>query len=247
MGDVSIRALDGTELWPYPGDFIHGVDLSNDYPCWNLSLSGKLHSPDFLAAIDPGVHACHQNIRDTDIQLIEQGCTPQGAYTPRGIWCIHASQRIRVGEYARWKDSGSAHFSESEANEIMKMARVEIAFERCRREVAPQAASRLSCLYLADDDEFGRRHLQRMLGVTIHILRVNVPLAIRVSKCDTNWFDKYWNDEDTDYIDKYWSGECACAQHPTWEYLVDGIVEANDSLGMEYLRKHGTSIAPTRA
>lgn len=247
MCDGSMRALDGTVLKPYPGDFLHGVDLGNGYPCWNLSLSGKLHSPDFVAAVDPGVHDCHKSIRDTEIQLIEQGHTPQGAYTPRGIWFIQASQQIRLGEYARWKESGSAHFSEFEADEIVKMARVEIAFERRRREIAPDAVSRLSCLYLADDDEFGRRHLQRMLGPHIHILKVKIPLAIRVSKCDTKWFDEYWNDENNEYIDKYWNGECAYTQHPTWEYLLDGMLEANDPEGMEYLRKHGVNIAPNRA
>lgn len=95
-----MRALDGTELRPYPGDYIHGVDLDNGYPCWNLSLSGKLHSPDFVAAVDRGVHECHKSIRDTDIELIEKGHTPPGAYTPRGVWFIQAAHQIRMGEYA---------------------------------------------------------------------------------------------------------------------------------------------------
>jgi hypothetical protein len=242
-----MRALDGTELKPYPGDYIHGVDLSNGYPCWNLSLSGKLHSPDFVATVDPGVHACHKSIRDTDIQLIEQGHTPPGAYTPRGIWFIQASQQIRLGEYAKWSATSPAHFSESESARIVKMGQAEIAFERRRREIAPEAVSRLSCLYMADDNDFGRKHLQRILGYNIHILRVKVPLAIRVSKCDTKWFDAYWDDQKTEYIDKYWKGECMHQNHPTWEYLVDGMIQANDPEGMEHLIKHGVNIAPNRA
>jgi hypothetical protein len=40
---------------PYPGDFIHGIDLNNWYPCHNLALDGRLYSPDFAALRDPGL------------------------------------------------------------------------------------------------------------------------------------------------------------------------------------------------
>ncbi len=242
-----MKALDGTELKPYPGNYVHGVDLNNGYPCWNLSLSGKLHSPDFVAAIDPGVHECHRSIRDTDIALIEKGHTPPGAYTPRGIWFIQAAAQIRTGTYKEWSAASTSHFSDSEVDRIAKMGAVELALERRRREVAPESVSRLSCLYLADDDEFGRKHLQRMLGTNIHILRVRIPLAIRLTRCDTAWFDAYWKDADLLYIDNYWNGTALNSGQPTWEYLLDGMIEANDPEGMEYLIRNGTNIAPNRA
>ncbi len=215
-----MRALDGTILKPYPGNFIHGIDLNNGYPCWNLSLSGKLHSPDFVAAVDPGVFECHRSIRDTEIKLIEKGYMPHGAYTPRGIWFIQAAHQIQIGEYNRWSATSASHFSVEEADNITKMGRVELEFEKRRREVAPHAASRLSCLYVADDNKEGHSHLQRMLGYGIHIIKVTIPFAIRVTKCDTHWFDAYWKEPRQEYIDKYWSGECKCEERPTWEYLV---------------------------
>ena len=139
-----------------------------------------------------------------------------------------------------------AHFSETDSEQIVKFGQAEIDFERRRREIAPNAASRLSCLYMADDDEFGRNHLQRMLGYNIHILRVRVPLAIRVSKCDTKWFDEYCDSQDIKCIDNYWKDISMNPKYPTWEYLVDGMIEANDPGGMEYLLKNGVNIAPQK-
>ena len=242
-----MKDLDGRELKPSPGNYIHGVDLNNGYPCWNLSLSGKLHSPDFVSAIDPGVHECHQSIRDTDIESIEKGQFPPGAYTPRGVWFIQAAAQIRSGTYKDWCATSASHFSDSEVERISKMGAVELAFERRRREIAPKSVSRLSCLYLADDDECGRQHLRQMLGSDIHILRVHIPLSIRISPCDTAWFDAYWDKASSQYIDNYWSSVTRNQEKPTWEYLLDGMIEVNDPKGMEYLIKHGTNIAPNRA
>lgn len=202
-----MKALDGTILKPYPGNFVHGIDLNNGYPCWNLSLSGRLYSPDFVAAVDRGVFECHKSIRDTDIESIERGHMPHGAYTPRGLWFIQAAHQIRAGEYSRWSATSCSHFSDKEAEHISKMGAVEVAFEKRRREVAPQAASRLSCLYVADDNEHGRSHLKRMFGYGIHILRVTIPLAICVTKCDIHWFDAYWAELNPDYIDKLDMGD----------------------------------------
>jgi hypothetical protein len=75
-----------------------------------------------------------------------------------------------------------------------------------------------------------------MLGYGVHLLKVTIPLAIRVTRCDTYWFDAYSAEPNPDYIDKYWSGACRYEKRPTWEYLVDGMIEANDPEGMEYLR-----------
>ena len=86
-----------------------------------------------------------------------------------------------------------------------------------------------------------------MLGYGVHLLKVTIPLAIRVTRCDTYWFDAYSAEPNPDYIDKYWSGACRYEKRPTWEYLVDGMIEANDPEGMEYLRKHGVNIAPRPA
>ncbi len=87
QGPAPRRALDGTVLRPYPGDFIYGVDLNNGYPCWNLSLSGTLDSPDFVAAINRRVYECHKPVRDMSLDLIERG-NVRGAYTLRGVWFV---------------------------------------------------------------------------------------------------------------------------------------------------------------
>ncbi|ODH03266.1 hypothetical protein A4S05_19680 [Nostoc sp. KVJ20] len=55
------------EIKPYPGDFIHGINLNDWYPCWNLALCGRLYSPDFAALCDPGLAESHRCVKDLSI------------------------------------------------------------------------------------------------------------------------------------------------------------------------------------
>ena len=123
-------------------------------------------------------------------------------------------------------------------DKILRLGDIELSFEEVRRRILPDGASRLASLYVADDSDVGRAHVRSMLGADIHILAVTIPLSLRVTKVDTKWFELYCHDPKPQYIEKYWSSEQCNAAAPTWEYLGDGMIEA-DPASLEHVRKFG--------
>lgn len=231
---------------PLPGHFIHGVDLDDWYPCYNLALSGRLLSPDFLAVVDPGVAATHRRIRDTPLEELRDKGLPVGAPTPRATWCVFAAAIARSGGRVGIGTTHTQWFSTQEAESFRKRGDIELAFEESRRSIAPDAPSRLSSLYVAEDSEAGRTHVRRMLGKHIHIVRVSVPVAARAHRGDTAWFDHYCLSPNPAYIENYWRSEPAGSDSGTWEILVDGVVQVDDAAGLEHLRKVGAQLTVGR-
>jgi len=226
-------------LKSYPGHYIHGISLEDRYPCWNLALSGRLWSPDFAALADPGLAAAHQPLRDASIEMLRTSGVPQGVPTPRATWCVWAAAWVRRGGHVGIGTDKTNWLPQEQLDEILRRGDIELAFEARRREVLSDGASRLASLYLAEDSDTGRAHIRQMLGDETFIIRVTVPLAIRVTKADTRWFDLYCQDQNPDYIDKYWSSVACDTNSPTWEYLVDGVVEVDDPEGLAHIRKFG--------
>ncbi len=223
----------------YSGRFIHGINTRNWYPCWNLDLDGRLRSPDFLALIDPGLAAAHRPLRDTPVEELKTLEGLQSALTPRAARYVGAAALIRRGghvgigaEETRWLDPASE-------DEILRLGDIELAFEEARRKLLPEGASRLASLYLADDSDSGRGHIRAMLGDEVTILKVTIPFALRVTRVDTGWFDRYCREAKPEYIKNYWASIPINKAAPTWEYLVDGMIELDDPEGLEYVRQVG--------
>jgi hypothetical protein len=124
-------------------------------------------------------------------------------------------------------------------DKILQLGDIELSFEEGRRRLLPDGASRLASLYLADDSELGRAHVRDMLGPDVLILRVAIPLALRVSQVDTRWFDLYCHDPKPEYIENYWSSVAFDPAAPTWEFLVDGMIEVDDPKGLAHIRELG--------
>lgn len=200
------------------GYFLHGVNLDDWYPCWNLALSGGLASSDFTASAEPGFSGHHQPIRDTTLEELRSNGLPRGLPTPRAVSTLLA---------------GTVPTQDKSRREI------ELAFESGRRKVAPEAPSRLSSLYLAEDSESGRMHILKMLGPDIHILRVMIQVATRTHRGDTRWYDLYCEDPDQSYITSYWQSLSSGSDPATWEILVDGRIRVEDDEGLKHLREHG--------
>jgi len=124
-------------------------------------------------------------------------------------------------------------------DKIVWIGDIELAFEEVRRYIAPQAVSRLACIWVAENTSIGQAHIRKMLGFNTLILKVKIPAATGVSKVDTSWFDLYCTDSKQEYIEKYWQGAELDPKVPKWEYLVDGVIEVNDPEGLEKIRKEG--------
>jgi hypothetical protein len=227
------------EIKPYPGDFIHGININDWYPCWNLALCGRLYSPDFAALCDPGLAASHRCVKDLSIEALKQAITPIGVVSPRAAWYVWAAAIIRSGGHVGIGSIDTKWLPKSEMDRIVRIADIELAFEEVRRYIAPNAVSRLACIWVAENTSIGKAHILSMLGSNILILKVTIPSATGVSKVDTSWFDLYWKNSKQECIENYWQGVALDPNVPKWEYLVDGVVEVNDPEGLEKIRKEG--------
>ncbi|NLJ80067.1 MAG: DUF2441 domain-containing protein [Firmicutes bacterium] len=121
------------------------------------------------------------------------------------------------------------------------MCGIELQFEKVRRQIAPNAPSRLSCLFVVDNSKEGVENIKEMLGPNVFLLKVRIPAAIRVAKADRRWFDAYCSNADLKNVENYWFSR-AFSPGNRWEYLIDGMIEAVDDSQIEYIRKNGAKI-----
>jgi hypothetical protein len=227
---------------PFPGKHLHGISLGEWYPCWNLALSGRIASPDFLAFCEPELAASHQSIRDISIKCLRTESIFMGVSSPRTARYVWAAAIIRRGGHVGIGSIDTKWLDQEEMGRIVAIGDMELEFERVRREIAQNAASRLSCLWVAEDTEEGKTHIRSMLGSDILILKVRIPVALRVSKVDTTWLDAYFEEPRQEFIENYWRSIPFNEQRVTWEYLVDGAIEVNDPEGMECIRRYGAHL-----
>lgn len=223
-------------------EFIHAIDLGNWFPCHNLRLSGRLMSPNALALVDKGVGEIHQFIDDAPLKGLAMGFHPPSAVTPRAAGEVVRAGILRQGLKIANGFNEVELMSEETKRDSLRSSDVELSFEQMRREVAPSAVSRLSCLYLAERSAAGEAMLRAMLGRDVYILRVRPVLTLRITKADAAWFDGFFETNDVDDARRYWNG----LEKPggkRWEYLFDGVLEVEDFEQIEYVRKHGASLA----
>lgn len=224
-------------------EFIHAIDLWNWFPCHNLALSGRLMSPNALAALDSGVGEIHQFIDDVPIEDLAAGLHPPSAVTPRAVGEIVRAGILRQGMELANGFNEVELMSDKTKQDALRSSDVELVFERVRREVMPSAVSRLSCLYLAERSEEGEAMLRTMLGRNVYILRVRPMLTLRITKVDAAWFDGFFDSNDIEDARRYWRGIERMPGNGKWEYLFDGVLEVEDPAQIEYVRKHGASMA----
>jgi hypothetical protein len=204
--------------------FLHGINPRNWLACWNLTLSPRIASSDFAALNDPGLHQHHRPIRDFPIAEIEQGNMPPGVLTPRTSSFLTVASIDRRGERAGLGATDTNWLSNEEQTRRRRIDDVELAFERQRRESTPEAASRYGCLWLAENDDRGRAHITSMLP-EVCIMTAKVVDLHRLTKCDTAWFDAYFENRNPEFLEAYWSGVPMKEEDPHWEYLLEGLLQ----------------------
>lgn len=208
--------------------FLHGIDINDVYPCHNVANSGQL----FTVQQQP-------DIRSLSLDQLKYGPAPGGMYSsPRAVDCLMKAPILRNGQHIQMGVPPNTYNLSSEAEaKILKISDVELVFEEMRRKVAPQAPSRLNCLWLAANNEQGRKHIKEMLG-DVYILSVEIAYETNKCRVDTQWFDKYWKYPNSEYVERYWKSEQSNAD-PKWEYLFEGIIKIIDSKQIEYVKLRG--------
>lgn len=219
--------------------FIHGIDLRDFFPCHNLTLSGQLWSPDAAARADRGLRAAHQPIESISLADLRAGHPGTGVISPRAGHEIIRAGIIRRGQKIA-NGLGEVELMSTETRQgAIRCSDVELTFEEARRRTAPEAVSRLSCLYLAEATAQGASILRSMLGPDRYLLDVRIGQKINLTRADATWFDAYFEEPDSEYATNYWLGFEKDQGAGQWEYLLDGMIEATDAAQIEHVRLHG--------
>ncbi|WP_062289562.1 hypothetical protein [Nostoc piscinale] len=172
---------------PYPGDFIHGINLDDWYPCSNIASSGRLSSPNFLAISDPGLSVSYLCVQDLPIEILKKSRIPMGVVSPRTAWYVSTAAIIRSGGYVGVGSIDTKWLQKSDIDRNVAIGDMELAFEEVRRNIAPNAVSRLACIWVAENTSIGYAHIRSMLGANTLILKVTIPSATGVSKVRYAW------------------------------------------------------------
>lgn len=227
---------------PYPGAYLHAINLNDWYPCANIANTGGFPSAEFARVaelIRTQSTVFQPGYREIDLDAPEPGI---GCAFPsrRAISSIHFAPFIRAGGKLGIGIENTVWFDEDQYTRILRFDELEKAFEKRRRSIAPNSASRLGCIWVADDSAEGCAMLNKIFEGA-YILKVEIVAALRVTRADSRWVDAYAYEKSKNqiHIDAYWNGEKFPDEGESWEYLVEGRIGATDETQVQYVREHG--------
>lgn len=231
-------------LKEYPKVFLHGLDLTNWYLCHNISLDGTIWSPNFVFP-DNNVQKFHTNLRDIPLNDLRNNRIPANFAIPRVKNYFFKGLKILTGI-----ESNLIKLSELNDDEkyYLKIAEMELTFEEERRKISPDSASRLSCLWVAENSEKGKEQIikmldpDKMLSSKLLIIQVKLEKILRLTKVDIKWFDEYFENKKKEFVENYWKGIPFSESEASWEYLVEGIIKINNGQDLDYIRSNGQKI-----
>lgn len=222
------------------GTFYHGINLNSEYAWYareNLKLSNMFQTPDYIAYWDEEYALKHTSITEVPIDALVSGKGHVGGLTPLSGQFIVISRAIRNGEKIyRGLGRRRRKLRRKEKRDILERSNIELKFEEVRRKIAQDKASRLSSIFVADNEDMIRRMFENNLELLI--LKVNIIEALKCSKVDVKWYEEYWNTKDEKCIENYWKSYPYDPDSNNWEYLVDGLVVFNESPNLDYIRTY---------
>ena len=130
--------------------------------------------------------------------------------------------------------------TEAQLKYRLKRSDIEIEFEKERRRIVPDAASRLDCIFVADNEDTINQIFKGHYDLIV--LEVKLIEALRFTKADFGWFEEYSREKDKRLIEGYWTSHQFRENVNSWEYLVDGIIRADDPSSSEKVRSYYNNI-----
>jgi hypothetical protein len=210
-------------------EYLHCIELSDKLKNFNFCSRRVIES---LLPMQLLLNDKKQNPMHMDIDSF-QNCMPKdidGLSSPRMLLIYKAALAKQLNRQLM-----------PDEERAIKLADIEIAFEEGRRKYNYGAPSRLSCLYLADNDLDGRTMLQNMLGISFRrplIVEVAVLNKMELVKADHRWLDTmYLNDPKEEYIQNYWT-EVPLDKKPSWEYLLEGTIIMTNQQQIQEIEEH---------
>lgn len=196
---------------------IHAFDPVDFMTCHNLATQPLIMSPNCIASVDTGVGAIHVRAEDlsfADIREAQFG----SVVTPRAktfMIGFMLSRKMMItdgyGSQRGWGDE----------DHLIKIYETELVMEEVRRHVAPDAPSRLSCIWIAEDGPRSQAMLQEMFSASRHIVSVAIEQQINLFKADASFYDLLFETGDPTAAEHYWRGEALSSK---WELLLDGAI-----------------------
>ena len=173
------KSPDTIPIPPYPGEFLHGFSLLDFFPCWNLSLDGRLRASEFVRLIQSGFTESEDSPRSVPMDSLRRGFPNLGFCTPRAGMYVAVAAMIRAGLEVGYGIENTRWMLNKEKDRILRISEIELAFEDIRRRYSPRSASRLCCLWVAESTEKGELHIRDMLGESVFLLKVHIEAAAR--------------------------------------------------------------------
>lgn len=202
-------------------EFIHCIDLSDQLKNFNFCSRRAIES---LLAIQLILEDAKPNPMNMDIDVLIN--CPQEILN--GVVSAKMTALYKASKLKKLKRK----LTPSE-NHTIKIAELEIEFEKGRRIYNYSAPSRLSCLYLAEDDLDSREMLRGMFVNVFSrpkIINVEILNQMEIVQVDHKWVNKYFEEPNKDYIKKYWTGIAYNEDFPSWEYLLEGTIIMKDKI-----------------
>ena len=199
--------------------YLHCIDLSDKLKCLNFFSTGTLSS---LLTVQLFINDKKPNPMHVDIEKL-RNCRDEEINGLSSSRMLFVFQRSILKTYKR-------PLTEDEEKQVRK-GDLEIEFERARRLYNHAAPSRLSCLYLVDNDTPGWDSLGNMFRRTFKdpmIFKVSIHNQLELMRFDHNWVGLYYQDPQEKYLKSYWSGEMYDSKTPSWEYLLEGTIQLTD-------------------
>lgn len=221
--------------------FLHGVDLDNATLVHNLSIDDRLWTANCMGIADPGIAKTYRPIGEISIEELRFFGPYGNVLSPRSAKYLIPAAILDSGQTIV---NGYGEPQEVSARRIIDTRDIELAFEKGRRHYAPQAPSRLSCIWLAESSSTGHSVIRSMLP-DAYVANVRVQFCMAFTVADAGWFDEYFNFAKLEYIENYWTGKA----HPTYscpEILVDGVVQFVEPAQLEHIRKYGAKFTGHR-
>lgn len=218
-------------------NFIYLVDLDEPLVCMNLINTKQLTSP-YIAHYStykteyPIYNIELENLL-TDINSTQIGfCSPRFQYIILSNWSRNGL-KVGIGM------TDTKFYSQTDIDRINRIAELEIEFERVRRKINKNLPSRLSCIFLAEDNIDGRLMLKNMFfrKTNIHIANVEVGVCLCNHKADSKWIEEYEKTNSIKSIENYWNG-IHYDNFPQFEYLVEGTVLLKTESDYEFIKNN---------
>ena len=199
--------------------FLHCIDLSDKLKCLNLCSTGTISS---LLTVQLFINDKKPNPMSVDIEKLKN-CTADEINGLSSARMFFVYQRTVLNTYKRPLTEEEERF--------VRIGNLEIEFERARREYNYAAPSRLSCIYLVEDNIDGKLVLSDMFKGAFKnpmIFEVSLLNKMEIMRFDHHWIDLYYKDPQEKYLKSYWTSEMFNEKQPSWEYLLEGTIQMTD-------------------